>query len=435
MFIRGRGAIRVEKIKKAIKKRKTLYLIALFLVKIVWGIYHFIRERNALYHLALKIKTLINSRYKLNSYQIISVKEFCNKNNLKYLVVEKEQTREVCIPNYYGYREGESIRTAISPEIYIAELTDAEIIGANSFIIADDYCLYDMATMDDEKRYDLRCESLKTIDKNNIALVMSINSNQTLEEAIFLIGFASSNYFHFTIELLSRLKYIDLFEEYRQIPLLIDEIVFEIPQFIELLQTINKYNHPVIPIERKYRYKVKRLIFPAYNTWMPINVKDDEGLICKDFMVANSGIEYVRNTVLKEPNLEGNRKIFVSRKNHYQRIVNEKEVVELFSQYGFEIIYPEDLTFYEQVQLFSSAKYVAGSTGAEFTNIIYCPHKITFICIIPKEYNFYMYSTIGRIVQLSPVFLDARVIKKGRKISRDQYELDLNYCKEFLKTL
>lgn len=46
-----------------------------------------------------------------------------------------------------------------------------------------------------------------------------------------------------------------------------------------------------------------------------------------------------------------------------------------------------------------------------------------------------MYSTIGRIVQLSLVFLDARVIKKGRKISRDQYELDLNYCKEFLKTL
>lgn len=425
----------MEKIKKAIKKRKILYLFALFLVKIGWAIYYFIRDWNTLYRLSLKIKTLINTRYKLNSYQIISVKEFCSKNNLKYLVVEKEQTREVCIPNYYGYREGESIRTAISPEIYIAKLTDAEIIGANSFIIADDYCFYDMATMDDKKRYDLRYEFLKTIGKNNIALVVSINSNQTLEEAIFLIGFASSNYFHFTIELLSRLKYIDLFEEYREIPLLIDEIVFEIPQFRELLQTMNKYNHPVIPIERQHRYKVKRLIFPAYNSWMPINVKEDEGLIYKDFMVANSGIEYVRNTVLNEPNLEGNRKFFVSRKNYSQRLVNEKEVVELFSQYGFEIIYPEDLSFYEQVQLFSSAKYFAGSTGAVFTNIIYYPNKTTFICIIPKEYNFYLYSTIGKIVQLNPVFLDARVIKKGRKISGDQYELDLNYCKEFLQTL
>jgi len=290
----------LEKIKAAIKKRKTLYLIALFFVKIFWAIHRFVKERNALHHLVLKIKTLINTRYKLNSYQIISVKEFCSKNNLKYLVVEKEQTREVCIPNYYGYREGKSIRTAISPEIYIAELTDAEIIGANSFIIADDYCLYDMATMDDEKRYDLRCESLKTIDKNNIALVMSINSNQILEEAIFLIGFASSNYFHFTIELLSRLKYIDLFEEYRQIPLLIDEIVFEIPQFRELLQAMNKYNHQIIPIEKQRRYMVKRLIYPSDSSWMPINVKDDVSLKDEDFMVAKEGIEHVQQTVLKK---------------------------------------------------------------------------------------------------------------------------------------
>jgi len=424
-----------KKIKKAIKKRKTIYLIYLFLVKKGWAIYHFIRERNTLYHLALIIKTLINTRYKLNSYQIISVKEFCSKKNLQYLVVEKEQAREICIPSYYGYREGESIKTAISPEIYIAELTDAEIIGANSFIIVDDYCLYDMATMDDEKRYDLRCESLKTINKNNIALVMSFNSNQTFEEAIFLIGFASGNYFHLTIEILSRLKYIDLFEEYRQIPLMIDKIVFKIPQFRELLQTMNKYNHPVVPIEREYRYKVKRLIFPSYNTWLPFNLKDDECLIYKDFMVANSGIEYVRNTILNKLNLEGNRKIFVSRKNYSQRLANEKVVVELFSQYGFEIIYPEELSFHKQVELFSHAKYVAGVTGAAFTNITYCPNNATVICIMPREYDACLYSTIGNIIKIKSIFLDARVVKKGSKISVDQYELDVNYCTEFLKTL
>ena len=424
-----------KKIKKAIKKRKTIYLIYLFLVKKGWAIYHFIRERNTLYHLALIIKTLINTRYKLNSYQIISVKEFCSKKNLQYLVMEKEQAREICIPSYYGYREGESIKTAISPEIYIAELTDAEIIGASSFIIVDDYCLYDMATMDDEKRYDLRCESLKTIDKNNIALVMSFNSNQTFEEAIFLIGFASGNYFHLTIEILSRLKYIDLFEEYRQIPLMIDKIVFKIPQFRELLQTMNKYNHPVVPIEREYRYKVKRLIFPSYNTWLPFNLKDDECLIYKDFMVANSGIEYVRNTILNKLNLEGNRKIFVSRKNYSQRLANEKVVVELFSQYGFEIIYPEELSFHKQVELFSHAKYVAGVTGAAFTNITYCPNNATVICIMPREYDACLYSTIGNTIKIKSIFLDARVVKKGSKISVDQYELDVNYCTEFLKTL
>jgi len=46
-----------------------------------------------------------------------------------------------------------------------------------------------------------------------------------------------------------------------------------------------------------------------------------------------------------------------------------------------------------------------------------------------------MYSTIGKLLGLKPVFLYARVTKKGKKILGDQFELDLNYCKEFLKTL
>lgn len=420
-------------IKKAIRKRKNIYFL---LIKIYRFLLNFIKNWDTLYYLVLLIKTLIDTRYQLNSYQIISVKEFCNKRNLKYLVVEKEQAREILIPYFYGYKDGQSVKTAISPEIYIAELTDAEIIGANSFIIVDGYCLYDLAANDTEKRYDLRWESLEIIKKNKHAIVGSYNLEQIFEEAIFFIGNASYNYYHFTIELISRLKYIDFYEEYRQMPLLIDKIVFEIPQFIDLIRVMNKYNHPIFPIERQCRYKVKRLIFPSYNTWMPINVKDNEHFMYRDFMVASSGIEYLRNMVLNEMNFEVNKKIFISRRNNNnKRLVNEKEVIELFSHYGFEIIYPEDLSFYDQVKVFSGAKYIAGSTGAAFTNILYCPNKTKFICIIPREYDFYIYSTIGRILQLNSVFLDARVIKNGRRFSGDQYELELNYCREFLKTL
>lgn len=210
----------------------------------------------------------------------------------------------------------------------------------------------------------------------------------------------------------------------------------KMPQFNEFLQTINKYNHPIIPIKNQHGYLVKRLIYPSDIAWMPINIKDDEHLKYYDFMVAKSGIEYIRNMVLNATNLKGNRKIFVSRKNYNnQRLVNEKEVAELFIQYGFEVIYPEELSFMEQVEIFSTAKCVAGATGAAFTNIIYCPYETTFICIIPKEYNFYMYSTIAKIISIHSVFLDARVIKYGRKFSGDQFKLDLNYCREFLKTL
>ena len=118
-----------------------------------------------------------------------------------------------------------------------------------------------------------------------------------------------------------------------------------------------------------------------------------------------------------------------------KRLLNNKEVAELFKKYEFEIVFPENLSFEEQVKIFSQAKYIAGSTGAALTNIMYCPSNATIISIIPKEYNFHLYSTIAKIIKLQSIYLDSKIVRRGNNASEDQFELDLNYCEEFLKTL
>lgn len=160
------------KIKNAIKKNQKLYR---FLVKLISFVTTFIEDRSTLYYLILKTKALINNCYEINSYQIISIKDFCTNNNLRYRVVEQEQIREICEPVFFGKTEKEISRTAVSPEIYVAELLEAKIIGGNSFLLADDCCLYDMAARDEEKRYDLRFESLKIVKQNNYAIIGSFN--------------------------------------------------------------------------------------------------------------------------------------------------------------------------------------------------------------------------------------------------------------------
>jgi hypothetical protein len=430
-----KGDKSLDKIKKAVKQHEKLYVFLAKGRKGTESIYEFIRGRKKLYYSTLRMKTFVNNAYKLNSYQVSSVKGFCSKNNLKYSILEKEQLREICIPHYYGSQEKEEIRKAVSREIYVAELANAEIVGANGFIIAGGNCLYDMAAADKDNRYDLRIESLKIIDKNN-AVVECKGTNQVFEEAIFLVGFAPGNYYHVTSEIFSRLQYIDYYEEYRSIPLLIDEIALKIPQYRDLLEKINKYNHPVIPVKKGHMYSVKRLIYPSYNTWMPINVKGGSDLRAEDFLVAKSGVEYIRNSVLGEAKPEGYRKIYISRKNvNNIRLLNNKEVEEIFGKYGFEIIFPENLSFDDQVEIFSQAKYVAGPTGAALTNILYCPGNAAVITIIPKEFNFHLYSTMAKLLNIQSIYLDAKIIKKGKNISWDKFELDLNYCEEFLKNL
>ncbi len=68
------------------------------------------------------------------------------------------------------------------------------------------------------------------------------------------------------------------------------------------------------------------------------------------------------------------KNIYVSRKNASMRkIENETAVIDLLKQYDFEIIYAEDLTFEEQVILFSQCKLLLSIHGAALTNCLFMP--------------------------------------------------------------
>lgn len=368
-------------------------------------------------------------------YKVDTVRNYCSTNGLKYVVVEEERERDVFIPHYYNDIDNEKVVKETSPEVYITELKNINIIGENSVIISNDYCLYDIAKKDNSTKFDLKFNSLLNIDEN-YAILNKIDSDMIIEKAICLVGFSCNNYYHFTVEILSRLQYIDSFVEYRTLPIIVDEVVKTIPQYSELLNKINKYNHRIIYIKKNYMYKVRELIYPSYNTWMPINVKPGIKLTTKEQLISKSAINYIRSNVLKEERDNGFRKIFISRKNTANsRLINEENVINLFKLYGFEIVYPEELNFEEQVRIFSEAEYVAGASGAAFTNILYCPSNAKIICIVPKEYNFYIYSTISKLIRLQCIFLEAKIITKAQTISNEKFECDLNYCEKCLRNL
>jgi capsular polysaccharide biosynthesis protein len=67
-------------------------------------------------------------------------------------------------------------------------------------------------------------------------------------------------------------------------------------------------------------------------------------------------------------------KIFVSRSaTNYKRLGNEDQLLPIIEGLGFEVIRPEQLSFPEQVQIFSRAKVILGTFGAGLTNILFSP--------------------------------------------------------------
>jgi len=407
-----------------------------FLYFVVRRIYDFFSRKRIVYVSMYFFRSLRNRKMKIKSFTLKSVKDYSDENDLQYKILEGRQLRDVCIPRYFGDKDKPEIIKAMSPEIYIAELLDVTVLGANGHILAKNNCLYDMATYNN-KFFDLRFESLIDITNNKALVFINPEVAGTFEIAIYLIGFATHNYYHVSLEVISRLQYVDSFEEYRSLPLLVDEVVLNTPQYKELLNAANKFNHPIIPLKRNQQYNVKKLIFPSHNTWMPINVKNRGDFKSEFSLIASSAVDYLRSLALQtKEEVTGYRKLFISRKNmRGTRLINESETVELFRSYGFEIIYPEKMSFKEQVETFKYAKYIAGSSGAAFTNILYCPKNATIINIIPKEYNFCIYSTISHLLGIDCVFLDASVYKTRKNISAEFFSLDVDYCEGFLKSL
>jgi len=65
-------------------------------------------------------------------------------------------------------------------------------------------------------------------------------------------------------------------------------------------------------------------------------------------------------------------RLYVSRKLAGRRaIINEDEIIAIIEKHNFDIFYPENHSFLEQVAIFSGAKYLVGTHGSGLTNMLF----------------------------------------------------------------
>lgn len=387
---------------------------------------------NSIFYICAKTASICRQKgHFVRLLSCISVPDFCRSGRGVYTILEPRQKRPVCIPEIFQLTE-QKVPFYVSPPIYVAELSNIRIIGGSSILLSRDNCLYDPAASDKEKRLDVKFSVLAGQLGERMIVEFSPPSIR-INTGIFMNGFASYNYYHLTVEILSRLAYIDSMPQYDRIPLIVDEVMVQVPQYRKLLELCNRSARPLIPVPPGAFAEIKRLIFPSYNTWMPINVKKRNLIRPSDFLIAESALMNLKNCVASPREIPF-RKIFLSRKNaSAARLENETEIAMLFRQYGFEIVCPETLSLEKQISLFHQAKCVAGASGAALTNIIYCQPGTEVVCIIPKEHRFYMYSTIAYLLGQKPVYLNASITERTPYPASDLFRLDPEYCRLFLE--
>lgn len=395
---------------------------------------------NIYFHLPESVKDTIWLKYmqmvkkeKYVRYNVMNVRGIpSSRENI--FSVEKENTwTYASLPMCFENFEEKKAEVEL-PIRYVAQLFDVIIHGTCSFVLSGTYCLDDIQYMYSSIQH-FRYEEIAKNTQKHI-WIRKWTKTETIKRGISLIGMGSDNLYHLTVEIVSRLLWIDQLNLYKEYPILVDERVRKVPQYNQLLSIVNVSGREIIELKPKVNYEVEELIYSSPNTWMPFNVKKNFVCTSSYFLFSRNSLLMLRNAILREECCnEPFRKIYISRKKvKNQRVENEEQIERLFEKKGFQIVYPEELDYAKQVKIFNEAKCVAGNSGAAMTNLIFCNENSTYITFVDRTSEMYLYPTMAKLLNLKCHLLPLEIIKREGSLTDSHLKVDVNACVKYLNS-
>lgn len=205
-----------------------------------------------------------------------------------------------------------------------------------------------------------------------------------------LSGLSGNVYFHWMVDVLPRINLL------RQSGINFDKIdKFLVnsqrsPFQQETLKQLGIPASKIIESDQFPHIQAKQLIVPAYAGYMG--------------WLQPSAIDFLRKTFLplaKNPGSGYPERIYISRGDaRYRRVLNEAEVIETITRFGFIPVELESLSLAEQITLFSQAKVILGAHGSGLTNIVFCASGTKVVEWVSPHYNRHYYWIISQYLGL-----------------------------------
>ena len=328
-------------------------------------------------------------------YASSTVRTWCERHEAPYRTLIGEGTGRTFLPRY-AEPPGPCESVALpQPEIYLAEVANASVVGGMGVVLTDDgSALLDLALDVRSDRYDLAQPSIPYADRRAVLVDAAATADEPIEAGILLQGPASTNYYHWIVEHLPRLLVLELAGVPAQIPLLVDRAAMNVPQLVEALRAVDFAGRRVVPLTSGVEYRVERLLVPGALFWAASNLKDHLRQEVGDNLVAGEAVEFLRTRLAPAAcSATGQRRLYVARRARTAgtRLVNEEAVRAVFLEFGFEAIATDTMTFDEQRELFAEAAIVASESGAALTNMLFAPASAILICLqgAPGPVNVY----------------------------------------------
>ncbi len=291
-------------------------------------------------------------------------------------LIGSEEAIDYAAPVVYGGpvppRMLEFVKPITLEAPFVCEIPGAELVGDAALPVLRDNTLFYEA---------LPCGDEKELLSASLRLKKKVKVDAEYDTAFCLVKSHSQGYFHWIMDCLLGLEGYEFYcKETGVKPLLIVDkelTAFQRDSLKLLGYTESDYTH-----WNAKRAKVKKLIVASFR-------RRSERAGTPFDCVSPNALRWLRKRImagLGDAGGDGFENIFISRrKASVRKVINENELMDFLAPLGFKSYCLEDLSFNEQVKLFSKAKVVVGPHGSGLTNIMWSGAGTSVVELLPEN--------------------------------------------------
>jgi capsular polysaccharide biosynthesis protein len=307
------------------------------------------------------------------------------------------------------------------PEVALYHFRQAQVCSVSrSVILPDEQIVIERVTTSASTRADYSGAQLLHHGKS-LALVRTLQPER-LEKGILISGCNELNYYHWVVEILSQLQFIEeLPPHYADYPILISMASQNISSIKTLIESFG-INRPFIYLGNLTAYKVDDLLLVRAPNNFISNLKGAAWNLAENSFARHESIMFLREKAFALsrhlPRDDLPKRVFLARKG-FLRLYNQTEIATLLETHGFVCVYMEDLDVSQQVAVMANAEIIVGPTGAAWTNIMFASAGAKALCWMAEEWGaFSCFSNIAAIVGVEMDYISYRT---GTSDSRELY--------------
>ncbi len=283
---------------------------------------------------------------------------------------------------------------------YVARLNNVRLIAGTRYLVCDhDLILHDEeAALGHRDDAALKHQRAKRLENGQLLLQFDVRQAAWIESGINAMHEYSNNYFHFVAETLPRLVLAEEAGIAENVPVLYEANLHR--TMVDLLKSVCPPSRPLLPLEPGTIYSVDTL-YQLSDLSSVIDAYEGGELATQAVL----DVERIRKAIAKcKPHFIGEssqrrRKIYAGRSSKNRHLLNQQRLESALVQLGFEILRCEDLDLETQIRIFSEAEIVIAPTGAQVTNIVWCPPGTRWIVLASDHphHQLYLWELLGRV--------------------------------------